>query len=57
MSDTEPNGSKLLSLRLASQTQRWGVSPVQEAFFYWFSSAVCGFLCLYLGMVFARVIK
>ena len=29
----------------------------QKAFFYWFGSAVCGFLCLYLGIVFARVIR
>lgn len=29
----------------------------QKAFFYWFGSAVCGFLCLYLGIVFARVIS
>ncbi|MEM8720924.1 MAG: hypothetical protein AAGE84_16775 [Cyanobacteria bacterium P01_G01_bin.39] len=30
MSDTEPIGSKLLSLRLAPQTQRLRVSAVQE---------------------------
>ena len=29
----------------------------QRAIFYWFGSAVCGFLCLYLGVIFARVIK
>ena len=29
----------------------------QKAFFYWFGSAVCGFLCLYLGMILARVIR
>ena len=28
-----------------------------QAFFYWFGSAVCGFLCLYLGTIVARVIK
>ena len=29
----------------------------QRAIFYWFGSAICGFLCLYLGVIFARVIK
>ena len=29
----------------------------QRAIFYWFGSAVCGFLCLYLGVLFTKVIK
>ena len=29
----------------------------QRAVFYWFGSAICGLLFLYLGIVFARVIK
>ena len=29
----------------------------QKAFLYWFGSAIGGFLCLYLGMIFTKIIK